>query len=112
AMGVRLLRGRAFTDADGPGQAEVAVVNEAMARKHWPGEDAVGKRFSYGSPTGPWITVVGVIAASRKDPGQEAAAELYTPLAQRLMGPQVSTIVLRTAGDPAQLGPAARSAIR
>ena len=58
-MRIPLLRGRDFTardDADAP--ARVVIVNETMARRYWPGEDAIGKRIRLGS-TGPWYTVVG-----------------------------------------------------
>jgi putative ABC transport system permease protein len=60
-LGVRILRGRAFTDADRAGGEQVAIVSEAAARVFWPGLDPVGQRVRY-APETPWITVVGVAA--------------------------------------------------
>lgn len=60
ALGVRLKRGRFFTDADRPGAARVVIVNETLARQFWPGQEAVGKRLAWGTPQMhlPWLTVV------------------------------------------------------
>jgi putative ABC transport system permease protein len=59
-MGVPILRGRAFTAADNEDSPLVAVVNQALAAKLWPGQDPLGKRFSSHGQKGPYITVVGV----------------------------------------------------
>jgi hypothetical protein len=69
AMSIPLLSGRQFTLRDRSEQPRVAVINQAMARRFWPGEDPIGKRFS-GSPpaTGSateWFTVVGVCGGVR-----------------------------------------------
>jgi putative ABC transport system permease protein len=69
---MKILRGRAFNDADTSSSQRVAIVNETMAERLWPHRDAVGQRFSMGgSPgplksesqgsSGPWVTVVGVV---------------------------------------------------
>jgi len=60
-LGIALHRGRRFTDADGEKAPEVAVINEAMAKKFWPNQDAVGERFSIKGPAGPFIEVIGVV---------------------------------------------------
>jgi putative ABC transport system permease protein len=60
-LGIALHRGRRFTEADGEKAPEVAVINEAMAKKFWPNQDAVGKRFSIKGPAGPFIEVIGVV---------------------------------------------------
>lgn len=57
---VPLLEGRRFTDADSEMARAVAIVNRAMARKLWPGENPIGKRFSIKSAAGPFVEVVGV----------------------------------------------------
>ena len=44
-LGIPLLRGRGFDDADGPGNAPVALVNEAMVRRFWPDRDPIGAQF-------------------------------------------------------------------
>ena len=63
ALGVPLLRGRFFTDADKAGAPPVLIINEAMARRFFPNEDPVGKRLQTGdpSPNAPWQTIVGVV---------------------------------------------------
>jgi putative ABC transport system permease protein len=113
-MSIRLLRGRIFTEDDRTGAPAVAIVNEAMARSFWPGEDAVGRRITLGNPaTGPWITIVGVVAGVRHDRlTSEPDPELYTSYLQTLLATQVSTVVLRTALDPLALAPPVRAAIR
>ncbi|HEY1793948.1 MAG TPA: ABC transporter permease [Opitutaceae bacterium] len=60
-MGMRLLQGRGFTDADRAGSVKVAVINETMARVLFPGEDPIGKRISGTDPTPEWYEVVGVV---------------------------------------------------
>ncbi|MGE0352328.1 MAG: FtsX-like permease family protein [Gemmatimonadales bacterium] len=59
-MGTRILRGRAFDEADGTGAPHVAVVSEGMARVLWPAGDAIGRRFRIDNDTMPWITVIGI----------------------------------------------------
>jgi putative ABC transport system permease protein len=60
-----LLRGRSFTEADNTTVPLVAVVNQAMADRFWPNEDAVGKRFSTKSSSGPFLQIVGVAHDSK-----------------------------------------------
>jgi len=59
-MRVTLVRGRTFTDFDSDKAPQVAIVNQAMASRLWPGQDAIGKRFSTRGPGGPFWEVVGV----------------------------------------------------
>lgn len=63
--GIHLLRGRAFTESDNATAPLVAIVNQAMANRFWPNEDAIGKRFSMKSAAGPFITVVAVAHDSK-----------------------------------------------
>ena len=72
AMGIPLHRGRVLTAADTAGKPRVAVIDDAMARTFWPGEDPVGKRIRGGKRSAqaddadnPWITVVGVVGSVR-----------------------------------------------
>jgi putative ABC transport system permease protein len=113
AMGIPLLRGRLFNNGDRTGQPQVVIVNDTMARRYWPGEDAVGRRLSFAGTNGPWATVIAVAGDVRQNGlSSEPVPEVYTSIVQTLLGPQVSTIVLRTAGDPSVLGPTVRAAIR
>jgi len=72
--GIKLLEGRDFTNADRPGSPPVVIVSESMAKKYWPGEDAIGKRIGDTDPAKPdWAEVVGVMADFR------GAADFYDP---------------------------------
>jgi len=66
-LGIRLIAGREFTARDTVDATAVALVNEAMAKRFWPDESAVGKRFKIGQFSGnaPWLTVVGVFTNVR-----------------------------------------------
>jgi putative ABC transport system permease protein len=118
-MGIAL-RGRDFAAGDRPGSPRVAIVNEALARRAWPGEQAVGKRFAYWTDDEElpvWHQVVGVAGDVRQqDPTEEPQPELYVPMAQAsedLWGDRdVSmAVVVRTAGDPAALVAPLRQAV-
>ena len=63
AVGVRILSGRALSDADTLSSEPVVVVNDTLARRYWPGQDPVGRRLAWGNPRthGPWMRVVGVV---------------------------------------------------
>ncbi len=77
AMGIPVLRGRSFQDGD----SGVVMVSESLARHHWPGQDAVGKRISLSGSGGPWLAVVGVAADVRYENLSEApASQFYLPL--------------------------------
>jgi putative ABC transport system permease protein len=115
ASGVTVLRGREFDVRDRGGAPRVAIVNETMAMTHWPGEDALGKRFQIGSGISgaaasldprflarEWLTVVGVAAdVRRRELGDDPIPEFYRPHAQ-MAWPAMSLLV-RTAGHPEQL---------
>jgi putative ABC transport system permease protein len=85
AMKMRLLRGRAFDAHDAAAAPAVAIINETMARRFWPGDDPLGRRLKFGQPDAalPWTTVVGIVgdvrhAALQADP----EPEIYVPQAQ------------------------------
>jgi predicted permease len=112
AMGIRLKEGRLFTDADAVDSFDkesVIVVNESFADTFWPsGGSVIGKRVGTGEKF-PWRTVIGVVH-DIKHYGLEQPTRpgVYIPV------PVLSgmTVVLRTAGDPAAIGTAARAALR
>src|SRR6185369_9669062 len=70
ALGIPLLAGRFFTARDNNEAPTVIVVNESMAKRYWPGEDAVGKRISFrGRPAEKdWIRIVGVVGDIKDQP--------------------------------------------
>jgi predicted permease len=116
ALGIAIVRGRGFRPEDDERAAPVTVVSEALAREVWPGEVALGKRVHL-SGEDEWLTVVGVARDVRPEALSEPPRPTYyvpTPQFARMVGfanPGM-TLVLRTAGDPAALTNAARSAIR
>jgi putative ABC transport system permease protein len=104
-MGIRLLRGRLFAEADRMGTLPVAVIDDTMARTFWPGQDPLGKRIREGGGD-TWYTVVGVVRDLHESGLQdEVHPELYQ-LTSQVPPDSVSfmmRIVLRTAGDPRSL---------
>jgi len=80
---IRVLLGRAFTDADSETSPRVAIVNETMARHFWPEEDPIGKRFSLTSDTGPFVEIVGVARDGKyRVLAEDPQPYFYVPLAQ------------------------------
>jgi predicted permease len=84
--GIRLLRGRAVTRDDTLQSPDVVVVNEAFARRYFPGQDPIGKRIAYGLRTDEhyWRTIVGLAADTREQLGQPARTTIYAPFRQAL----------------------------
>jgi putative ABC transport system permease protein len=110
AIGIPVLRGRAFSDADRAGSTPVAIVDQTLARRHFRGGNPIGRRIrASNDPT--WREIIGVVGAVRQARVEEAPEpHLYVVPAQR---PTTSlTFVVRTAGDPAALLPAFRDRIR
>jgi predicted permease len=102
AMETRLLRGREFNEQDDEKSQRVAVVNETFARQFWPGEEAIGKRFSMGDPAAAKLEVIGVVedgkyALLNEDP----KPFVCRPMFQKLTGS--TTLIVRTTSEPAAL---------
>jgi predicted permease len=94
-IGLTMLKGRAFDTTDTETSPRVAVVNESMARKFWPGEEAIGRRFRL-RRDGPWVEVIGIAADGRYVMiGEEPRPYFYMPLAQDYRAP--ATLVARSA---------------
>ncbi len=115
AMGIPLREGRAFDARDDTASAPVAIVSERFARRFWPDESAVGKRFTAGNATrrGP-VTIVGVVGDVRHLALEQAPEpELYRPIGQQLAGAMTLTIrVEDAAGDPLAVAGLVREAVR
>jgi putative ABC transport system permease protein len=109
AMGMTLLRGRWLTDEDRESAPLVVVINETMAARYWPGQDALGKRFHMGGSTErPPLTIVGIVSPTRHNAVVEPVrAEMFLPHAQlsRSVGGTARTmaLIVRTAGDPVHM---------
>jgi putative ABC transport system permease protein len=109
ALGIPVVQGRDFTQADMDTEAPVLLVNRTLARQLWPGENPVGKGLIFGEKSR--LEVVGVIGDVRQD-GLEVTprAAMYVPVARF---PRSSLkIFVRHAGDPAALAAGIRSVIR
>jgi len=101
AMGIPLIAGRTFNDSDRTGVAEVAIINESLARQVFPNKDPLGQKLT--SVSGP--TVVGVVKDSAQGSYElPATGEVYIPYQQYIFATFMSTIVVRTEGDPKALG--------
>ncbi|MGW8265586.1 MAG: ADOP family duplicated permease, partial [Longimicrobiales bacterium] len=113
ALGIRLLAGRTLDPGDRPGSREVAVVNQAAARRFFGGENPIGRRFRIGGPQeeGDWIEVVGVVADTRNRAlDARPQPEIYGSTHQVPGGNQFFLIV-RATGDPMGLLPSIRRTV-
>jgi putative ABC transport system permease protein len=111
-IGLGIVDGRGFTRRDDDRGEQVAIVNDAMARLFWPGERAIDKRVrvSAGDEQSGWLRIVGVVNDVRHvDLSRPPVAELYRPFAQ--MPLDGFTLLLKTAGEPESIAPAARVAL-
>ena len=117
AMQLKLIRGRFLTDADREGAMPAVVINETMANRYWPGEDAVGRKFHMGTDDKPWLTIVGITADVHHNAVVEGGrAEFYVAHAQlpeHVGGaPRGMTMVVRTDGNPIAFAGSVREAVR
>jgi putative ABC transport system permease protein len=97
-LGIPLLRGRDFAISDDPAATPVCVVNETLAQRFWPGENAIGRHLQIAD--GGWIEVVGVAQDSKYLSLEEfRTAFLYRPLAQSYAG--TATVLVKTMGGGA-----------
>ena len=132
AIGMRMLRGRGLTRADVDHVDQVVVVNQALAERVFPGQDAIGQRIaSNRPPPGPgqgpiltWLTIVGIVAntALRTPAEARATPQVFMPLSiaggpgiprLSLIGPDIAVMnyVVRSATTPAAMLPSARRAV-
>ncbi len=107
-LGIPLREGRTFSSHDGAGAPLVAVINESMARRFWPGESPVGRRFQFISK--PWIQIIGVVGDVHQTAlDLDPAPEIYRPLTQDSqiwLAPRA--LVIRTRGEPSAFAPVLR----
>jgi predicted permease len=98
-MGTRILRGRAFTAADGEHAPRVMVIGQSMAKKIWPSEDAIGKCIRINADTMPCTTVIGIAEDVRRGKISETEMHYYLPIDQ--FQPQGGGLFVRTSGTAA-----------
>jgi predicted permease len=115
ALGIPLVRGRFFTGGDYIDAPLVLIINQSMARRYWPNEDAVGKRITFEDKPKEkdWMTIVGIVGDVKDKPNSKAAEmALWWPVLQSPVGINAMSIVLRGSSDPAWLVNALREALR
>jgi len=116
-MGMRLLRGRLFDRTETPDSAKVIVINDTLARRLWPGEEAIGKRLKQGWPEtpdrpgkpgeyfSPWREVVGVVSDVKfNGVTNDTPMQVYLPLVHDYA--RSVALVVRSSTEPASLVPA------
>jgi len=126
ALGIRVLRGRVFTESDNAGSQLVAIVNRKMAERYWPGQDPIGKQLRRGLPetSTPWMTVVGEVDDVKLGARDaETMPQVYQPVTQTVASEGVLAsvgelsatdgwIVLRSRMAPEQMEDTLRSTVR
>jgi predicted permease len=117
-LGIPLLRGRGITAADTATSEQVLLVNQTMAAKFWPGQDAIGQRIWFAKPMGSSAepgprTIVGIVGDVRDMSLAEPPAEtMYLPFAQAHGNNSTAVFIIHAAQDPRALIPAIRSSVR
>jgi predicted permease len=115
ALGTPLLRGRFFSINDRSDTPPVAIINEAMARRSWPGQDPVGRRFTVGprDSDGRWYTLVGVVGDMRRQGVErEALPQIFVSLAQNPPSRSVNLFIRTSSDDPLAMSGTLRAALR
>jgi putative ABC transport system permease protein len=111
-IGARLIKGRDFDETDGREAPDVAIISELTARRYWPNEDPLGRRFQRDSSNvnAPWLTVIGVVSDVKQSWfDREIRPQVYLPYQQTQR--RRMTFLLKTSTDPMSLVAAARSQI-
>jgi putative ABC transport system permease protein len=112
AMGIPVLKGRAFTWADNENSPDVAIVSEDLVRRYWPDEDPIGKRLSINNRNGQpvWRQVVGVVKDVKHDAlTSPIRPAIYVPVSQ--LSSTSAILAVRARTDPTGLGAAIRRAV-
>ncbi len=111
-MQIPLLRGRTFTELDREDAPPVTIVDEAFTRRHFAGEDPLGRRLAYGDADHPvWCEIVGVVAHVKiNGVAEEAGIQLYVPYLQGSYAPM--TVLIRTSNGPQEAATAARNILK
>jgi predicted permease len=113
-LGLSMVRGRDFTDTEGTTRTQVAIVNQTMAKKFWPNEDVVGRRFrTTDDRDGGWFTIIGVAPDYSRDV-RDGSGEIdpCAYVAYPANATANTGLTIRAAGDPLLVAGPAREAIR
>jgi putative ABC transport system permease protein len=112
AMGMSLLAGRDFTDADSHDATKVTIIDERLAQEYWPGESPLGKRIRFGPPEDnePWHTIVGVVGAVRHE-RLDAVTRMSIYVPHQQIPVRGMTLAVRAASQPENLVAAVRNQV-
>jgi predicted permease len=112
-LGTPLIQGRGFADSDDTNSQRVAIIDQTLANRYWPGQSPLGQHIQFGQidPKNPWTTIVGVVGDIKSD-GFDAptAPHIYVSVYQN--PPYASVIFLRTRTNPGVLGDQIRSEVQ
>ncbi|HSE46874.1 MAG TPA: FtsX-like permease family protein, partial [Gemmatimonadales bacterium] len=107
---VPIVRGRSFNSGDRADTPGVAIINEAFARRYWPGQEALGRRLAVGGPDDPGLEVVGIAKDGKYETlGEQPKPFFYLPLSQRRA--ERTTLILKTSTDPRVITPLVRAVV-
>jgi putative ABC transport system permease protein len=114
-LGIPVMRGRAFTDQDNENAPLVGMINLMMARRFFPKEDPIGKRFMFGHPSTAnppkWFTVIGVLGDTKLyGLANPARLEVYIPLRQRPTS--TMTLAVKSGTNPTAMTSSIREAVQ
>jgi predicted permease len=117
AMRIPVRAGRGFdATADRAGGAPVVIINEALARKHWPDGDALGKRITFRQGQTPWREIVGIVGDTRDNgPEHDPSPTLYVPFTQKEAAwtwMTWQTLLVRSGSAASALIPSLRTVVR
>lgn len=104
-MGMRMVQGRAFNEADKAGNAFTVIVSQTMAQEFWDRQNPIGREFRMASEPTHVLRVVGVVSDARQSPHGKIKSFFYIPLAQHYTNNSFETLQIRTAGDPGAIIP-------
>ncbi len=109
AMGIRILQGRDLERQDAASAPQVAMINDALAKRYFPGQNPLGQKINWDG----WRAIIGVAANTRQATlDREPMPELYLPAAQRAGSLAGMTFVVSTKVDPSGMAHAVTSAIQ
>ena len=112
ALGIPLIRGRFLNEHDVESAPHVALISESLARRQFPGQDAIGKRVHFAGPGVPDFTIVGIVGDIRQTSlALDEPDAAYLPGDQTWFADDALSLVVRAHGDAAALAPAVRDAI-
>jgi putative ABC transport system permease protein len=116
-VGVRLLRGRAFSDTDGTAGHEVGIINQRFVSMYFANEDPVGRRIKLvpdvvTAPEPTWLTIVGISPTVRQRNFQDPDPDPVVYVPYRANPTPFMSLIIRTSGDPTSVTPALRDEVR